>query len=99
MTIRVLEGTRRYILLYIVVYRCYNNACVAAHDTNVYIFKGKWIWRVDDYYGVNEGFPKLIRKIYESPPKNIGGAVYSWKTRFTYFFKGNGQSNCAQATN
>ena len=61
---------------------------VSAHDSKVYIFRGKYIWRVDDYYGVDEGFPKLIRKVYDNPPKNLGAAVYSWRTRYTYFYKG-----------
>ena len=34
------------------------------------------------------GYPTLARKVFDRPPTNIGAAVYSWRTRYTYFFKG-----------
>ncbi|ELT91654.1 hypothetical protein CAPTEDRAFT_219025 [Capitella teleta] len=58
-----------------------------AHDYGIYAFKAQWIWRLNDW-AVDEGYPKLSRKVYQNPPLNIGAAVYSWKTRYTYFFKG-----------
>ncbi len=51
------------------------------------MFKDKWIWKLG-YWEVESGFPILSRKVFDRPPINIGAAVYSWRSRYTYFFKG-----------
>ena len=58
-----------------------------AHDSHIYVFNGKWLWRLNDW-AVDSGYPRLARKVFQRAPTNIGAAVYSWRTRYTYFFKG-----------
>jgi len=66
------------------------DAIMEAHDHNVYIFKGRWIWRLDGgFHGLNRTSPTLARKVYDRPPtNNIAAAVHSTHTKFTYLFKG-----------
>ena len=53
----------------------------------IYIFQSKWLWQLN-YWGMESGSPTLARKVFDRPPTNMGAAVYSWRTRYTYFFKG-----------
>ena len=80
--------------------KCLGNTCIKsyvyiqqcmpvleAHDSHIYVFNGKWLWRLNDW-AVDSGYPRLARKVFQRAPTNIGAAVYSWRTRYTYFFKG-----------
>ena len=62
--------------------------CLIAHDSRIYVFNDKWLWRLN-YWGLDQGFPKRANKVFKDLPYHIGAAVYSWRTRYTYFFKGN----------
>eukprot|EP00918_Siedleckia_nematoides_P030462 GHVU01065998.1.p1 GENE.GHVU01065998.1~~GHVU01065998.1.p1 ORF type:complete len:526 (-),score=42.79 GHVU01065998.1:330-1874(-) len=65
------------------------DAIMYGHDHRMYVFHGKHMWRLNNY-GVESYFKggRLIAKYFAKAPYNMGAAVYSWKSRFTYFFKG-----------
>lgn len=63
-------------------------AVTQTYDYRVNVFHGEWMWRISEY-GLDEGFPMLIRDLYENPPRDISAAYFSWDTYYTYFFKGN----------
>ncbi|ESN95249.1 hypothetical protein HELRODRAFT_193602 [Helobdella robusta] len=62
-------------------------AVAQTHDQRIYFYVGDKMWRASDY-GVDPGFPALISTAYEKPPSDVDAAVFSWKTYYTYFFKG-----------
>jgi matrix metalloproteinase-14 (membrane-inserted) len=63
-------------------------AVTQTHDYRVYVFNGPWMWRMSEY-GLDDGFPKLINSMYENAPVDIDAVIFSWKTFYTYMFKGN----------
>ena len=63
------------------------NFLFVGSDGVTYAFKYKWAWKLH-YWGMYDGYPVLSRKLFENTPNNPGAAVYSWRTGYTYFFKG-----------
>ncbi|KAK2179697.1 hypothetical protein NP493_477g03036 [Ridgeia piscesae] len=64
------------------------DAVYQAPDQRVFMFRGQWVWRLDDA-GVTVGYPQRAAKLFEKPPRSLGAAVYSTRTGYTYFFKRN----------
>ncbi|KAK2166169.1 hypothetical protein LSH36_41g12006 [Paralvinella palmiformis] len=62
-------------------------AIFQGHDSRIYVINNKYIYRLNDL-GLEEGYPKRLSKVYERAPYHTGAAAYSWRTRFTYLFKG-----------
>ena len=51
------------------------------------MFKHKWVWKLH-YWGMYPGYPVLAREMFERLPTTVAAATYSFRTHYTYFFKG-----------
>ena len=58
-----------------------------AHDGSLYVFRYDKVWRLTTW-ALQAGYPVLADEVYNRLPHSVGAAVYSDKTRYTYFFKG-----------
>ena len=60
---------------------------VSGGDGIIYVFKGKWVWRLHQTYGMYPGYPVPSKNYFQDLPSKVGAAVYSRRTRYTYFFR------------
>lgn len=64
------------------------DATFTGHDGYLYAMRGRKIYRFNrNGVGIQRGFPKNVRQVYNRAPKNIGAAVYHGRN--LYMFKGN----------
>ena len=58
-------------------------------DGHLYAFRGRKAYKFNyNGVGIERGFPKQNRKVFEKGPSWIGAAVYDRFRRKFYFFKG-----------
>lgn len=65
-----------------------NSDNITGHDGYMYVLRKRKIYRLNrNGVGIQRGFPKNIRQVYNRAPINAGAAVYDGRN--LYMFKGN----------
>lgn len=44
---------------------------VAYINSEIYVFKGKYVWKMDNYFDIEDGYPKKITQMFTNLPKRL----------------------------
>ncbi|XP_013397405.1 matrix metalloproteinase-24 [Lingula anatina] len=63
------------------------DAIMEVSSSVYYVFRSHRVFKLNER-GLMRGYPKPIKSEFPNAPKNVGAAVHSTRTRYSYLFKG-----------
>ena len=80
------------LVLFLPLFRIFTASCsffLTGPDGHLYAFRARKAYKFNaNGVGIERGFPKLTRKVFQKGPNYIGAAVYDRYRRKFYMFKG-----------